>query len=143
MGSSSTNIHIVSEDLLRAFYKLLCLRFCVSSGQWKDIVQQKFYKEFEKDFYMDIILTTIQANLVTNSLLSLFCSFVETKTRIKFSPSWWSGNEKYLSILFLVSRALLQRYAKFNRLLEKDFLTRHSCSYYSSMVLRKKNLPIK
>ena len=35
LESSSTNLHIVGKDLLRAFYKLLYLRFCVSSDQWK------------------------------------------------------------------------------------------------------------
>ena len=30
---SSSNVHMVCEDLLRAFYKLSSLRFCVSSDQ--------------------------------------------------------------------------------------------------------------
>ena len=30
---SSTNVHIASEDLLRALYKFFCLRFYVSSDQ--------------------------------------------------------------------------------------------------------------
>ena len=38
LKSSSINVHIVGEDLLRAFYKLLCLRFCVSSDQRKNTV---------------------------------------------------------------------------------------------------------
>ena len=33
--SSSTNVHIVGEDLLREFYKLFYLSFCVSSDQQK------------------------------------------------------------------------------------------------------------
>ena len=36
MGSSSTNVHIVGEDFLWAFYKLFYLRFCLSSDQWKN-----------------------------------------------------------------------------------------------------------
>ena len=32
----------------------------------------------------------------------LFCPFVETK-RIKFSASWWPGNEKYFCFLFIAS----------------------------------------
>ena len=31
--NSSTNVQIVGENLLRAFYKLFYLRFCVSSDQ--------------------------------------------------------------------------------------------------------------
>ena len=36
--------------------------------------------------------------------------------------------------LLLASRALLQRYTEFNRLLLNNFLTYYSCSYYSSMI---------
>ena len=51
-----------------------------------------------------------------------------------FLASWWSGNEKYFCMLFIASRALFQRYAEFNRLLEKDFRTCYSCPYYNSMI---------
>ena len=37
-------MYIFSEDLLRAFYKLFCLRFCISSDVWKNIVWQRLYK---------------------------------------------------------------------------------------------------
>ena len=77
--SSSTNMHIVGEDLLRAFYKLFCLQFCVSSDHWKNTVYQRSYKEFER--HMKIIVTIIPANLVANSLLPLFRPFVETKNK--------------------------------------------------------------
>ena len=77
MENSSTNAHIAGEDLLWAFYKLFCLRFCVSNDQWKNTVQQRFYKEFERDFYLKIILTLIATNLVKNSFLSLFCPFIK------------------------------------------------------------------
>ena len=36
--SSSTNVPIVGEDLLRAFYKLFYLQFCDSSDQRKKAV---------------------------------------------------------------------------------------------------------
>ena len=68
LKSSSTNRHIVSDDLLRAFYKLLCLWFYVLRDQWKNTVSQRFYKKFERLFYMKIIVTILPANLVTNSL---------------------------------------------------------------------------
>ena len=38
------------------------------------------------------------------------------KTRIWFSASWWSGNEKYFCFLFIASLALLQSHAEFNRI---------------------------
>ena len=41
--SFSTNVPIVGEDLLRAFYKLFYLRFYDSSDQLKKTVQQRFY----------------------------------------------------------------------------------------------------
>ena len=37
--------------------------------------------EFEGDFCMKMIVTIIPTNLVTNSLLSLFCPFIETKIK--------------------------------------------------------------
>ena len=43
---------------------------------------------------MKIIVTIIPANSVTSSLSYLSCLFIESKTRIEFSASWWSGNEK-------------------------------------------------
>ena len=104
MGSSSTNMHIVSGDLLSAFYKLFCLRFCVSSDQWKNTMKQRFYKEFMRHLYMKIIVTIIPTNLRTNSLLSFFCPFVETKTKSQIFKSWRSCNEKYF--LFFVYREL-------------------------------------
>ena len=43
---------------------------------------------------MKIIVTIISPSLVTSSLSSLFVFLQKPKTRIKFSASWWSGNEK-------------------------------------------------
>ena len=39
------------------------------------------------------------------------------KKRIKFSASWWFGNEKRFCFLFIASHALLQRHSQFNGLL--------------------------
>ena len=33
LESTSTNVHIIGEDLLRALYKFFCSRFCVSIDQ--------------------------------------------------------------------------------------------------------------
>ena len=63
-------------------------------------------------------------------VLSFVCLFVETKTRITFLASWWSGNQKYFCFLFITNRALLQRYTEFNRHLYRDFLTCYSCSIW-------------
>ena len=84
---------------------------------------------------MKRIATIIPTDLVTNSLLSSFWTFLQTKTRIRFSASWWSGNEKYFCSLFIASRALLQSDAEFNRLLKRNFITCYSCLYFSSMTL--------
>ena len=42
-------------------------------------MQQRFYKEVERNFYMKNIATIFPTNLYTNSLLFLFCLFAETK----------------------------------------------------------------
>ena len=86
-------------------------------------------------FYMKIIVTIIAKYVVTNLFLSSFFISYKLKTRIWFSASWWSGNEKYFCFLFIASRALLQSHAEFNRLLERNFLTCYSCTYYSFMVV--------
>ena len=46
-----------------------------------------------------MIVTIIPTDLVTNSLLSLFCPFLETNNKIKFSRISWSGNQKYFCFL--------------------------------------------
>ena len=92
LESSSTNVHMVGEDWLRTFYKLFYLRCCVSSDQWKNIVQQRFYKQFERYFCMKLIVSITFTQFVTNLLSSLFCPLIETKNinqiLIKFVV-WW------------------------------------------------------
>ena len=52
-------------------------------------MQQRFYKEFERDFYMKIIvMTKIPTNLVTKSFLYLLVVSWKPKTTIKFWTSW-------------------------------------------------------
>ena len=65
---------------------------------------------------MKIIVTMIPIDLYANLLLSSFCPSYKPKTKIRFSASWWSGNEKYFCFLFIAS-PLLQSYAEFNRLI--------------------------
>ena len=114
--SFSANVPIVGKDYLRAFYRLLYLQFWDSSNQWKNTVQQRFYEQCERYFYIEIIVTITPTYLVTNSLSSCFCPFLQTKKQgIRFSTSWWSGNQKYFCFLFIASRVLFQ--TEFNRLL--------------------------
>ena len=77
---------------------------------------------------MEIIITVIPGDLVTN--LSLFVLSYRPKTGIRFSASWWPGNEKNL---FKASHTLLLSHAEINRILRENFLTCCPCSYYSSM----------
>ena len=37
---------------------------------------------------MKVIVTIIPTNMIANLLLSLVCSFAETKTKTKFSARW-------------------------------------------------------
>ena len=83
---------------------------------------------------MKTIVTIIPTDLVTNGFYTLFVLSYKPETRIKFSASWWSGNEKCLCILSIESCALLQSHAEFNGLLQRSFITCYFCSDYSSML---------
>ena len=54
-----------------------------------------------RDFYTKIIVAIIPTDLVTNSLLFSFCPFLQTRKKVRFSASWFSGNKKYFSIFCL------------------------------------------
>ena len=56
LESSSTNVHIVLQDvaLRDVLFKILCLEWSV-----KNAACQRFYKKFERHFYMKIIFTVI------------------------------------------------------------------------------------
>ena len=62
---------------------------------------------------MKIIVTIIPTNLVTNSLLFLFCPFIETKNKNQVFSKLVVWQQGIVCFLFISSRALLQRYAKF------------------------------
>ena len=57
---------MVGVALLRAFDKLFYLQFCDSSDRLKNIVQERFYQQFERYFYIKIIGTIIPTYLVRN-----------------------------------------------------------------------------
>ena len=63
-----------------------------------------------------------------------FCLFLKTKNKNQvFSKLVVWLLETFLFFLFIACRTLLQSYAEFNRLLQRNLLTCYSCSYYSSM----------
>ena len=98
---------MVGVALLRAFDKLFYLQFCDSSDRLKNIVQERFYQQFERYFYIKIIGTIIPTYLVRNfsPLFVLSQNQKKKKKRIKFSASWQFGNQ----VLFFA----LQRVAIF------------------------------
>ena len=77
MESSPTNIHKVHKNLLRTFCKFVLL-IVLSFNRSLSCVE-KIFIEYQTDFCMKIFVTKIPTNLVINSLLSLVCSFAETK----------------------------------------------------------------
>ena len=87
LESSSTNVHIIGEDLFRVFYKLFYLRFCVSSDQWKMHCVENMLQWIWEIFHLKIIL------------------IIKPKRRIKFSARWWPGNKKYF--FFCLQRVAL------------------------------------
>ena len=60
-------------------------------------MQQRFYQQCEGIFYMKIIVTITPENMVTDSLLSPFCLFLESKNKYKiFSKLLVWSREKAL-----------------------------------------------
>ena len=87
-----------------------------------------------RDFYMKIIVAIIPTDLVTNSLLFSFCPFLQTRKKIRFSASWFSGN-KNISLFFVYSELrLTSNPCRIQQTFIKDFFTCYPCWYDSSMV---------
>ena len=82
---------------------------------------------------MKMIVTMIPTNVDPNSLLSLFFPFKETKNKNKIFTKLVVWFRQIVLLFVLKSHTLLQRYAEFNKLLQKNFLTCYSCFYYSSV----------
>ena len=85
----------------------------------KNTVQRRFYQQFQRYFYVKIIVTITPINVVTNLLLSSFCPFLQTKS--KNQASSWPGNKIYFHFLFAVCRALFQSYPESNKRFIKGF----------------------
>ena len=73
--------------------------------------------------------------LATNSLLSLFLSIHRNQKQESNFQEVGGLVTRNISLLVIASRALLRSSAEFNKLLQPDFLTCYSCSYYSSMLV--------
>ena len=116
-------------QLMCTLFARIC-QLCVVKMISEKTLCSKGFTSYLTYFYTKIIVIIIPTDLVTNVLLSIFVLSQKPKTRIKFSASWWPGNEKCFCSLFTASGALLQSHAEFSRLLERNFLICYSCSYY-------------
>ena len=125
---------IVGEHFLRAFYRLFNLQICDSNDQWKTSVLAKVLVPIrgiflhENNRHYDSWRFSYKFTFIVFFFLSH-----KSKTTIRFSASWWSGNKNYFCFLFKASRALLRSHAEFKKLLQRSFLTCYSCLYYSSL----------
>ena len=87
----------------------------------KTLWSKGFTSNLREIFKIKIIVTIIPTNLGTKLLLPSFFFFsYKLKTRIWFSTSWWSDNEK--SYLFIVGHTLLQSHTKFSNFYKGIFL---------------------
>ena len=81
---------------------------------------ERFYKEFEREFYMKIIVPIIPTVLVTSLLLSGFYSFKETKVKKELNFQQIGGLVTRIVLLFVYSESRstsVVLYLEFNRLL--------------------------
>ena len=114
--SFSTNVPIVGKELLMAFYRLV-LHFGDSSDLWKKKEKKKmFSKGFNSNLRYNCNYNSHRFSYKFAFIL-FFVLSNKPKTRIRFSASWLSGNEKYLVFVYSECHALLQSHVKFNRLL--------------------------
>ena len=113
-------MHIVTEELLRAFYKLFCLRFCVPSDQWKNSVAKIWQGIWDTFLYENN--RNFNSNKFGKKVNFILSFHRNRKKRIQFLISWWSGNEIYFSFLVIESRSLLQRYAESKNFYKRIFL---------------------
>ena len=119
LESSLTNVHIVAEDLLRAFEKLFFFYgFVFQVISKKTLCSKDFTRNSRDILYENIRNYNSYKFSAKICFYTLFVLSQKLKTRTKFSASWWSGSEKYFCFLCIASRTLLQRYPKFNRLIK-------------------------
>ena len=113
-------------------FQLMCtlLAHCwqgLAEGIRQVVLFNVFKWSVKKHLVVKILLAIWETQLQV-LFYSFFVRLWKLKIRLVFSASWWYGNKRY--VLFIASHALLQRYAEFNRLLWKYFVTCYSCSNY-------------
>ena len=110
LENSSTNVHIVGEELLRAFYKLFCFSFVFQ------VISKKAL--YSKDFTNNLRVILYENNRNYNSN-KLNCKFAfipflsigrNPKQESKFQQVGGLVIRNISFFLFTTSRALLQRY---------------------------------
>ena len=131
-------MYTVPEDMMRGFYQLLYLAFCIKRSV-KSTVQQMLYWQFVRYFYLKIIVSVISANLDTNLFLFLFCLSVEFKKEWNFQPVGGLVTRNNFHFGFKASHALLESHNKFKRYLWRSVfvpfciivpcLNLHLCSF--------------
>ena len=83
---------------------------------------------------MKIIITIILTDLVTNSLLSSLCPFLQTKNKNQvFSKLLVRYREIFLFFVYSESR-YTSKPCRIQQTFIKEFSAYYSCSYYSSMI---------
>ena len=101
MESFTTNMPIAGKNLWRAIYRLFYYGFVIQLMSKKTLYRKAFTSNLRDLFYMKIIVTIIPTDFAVNSLLVLFCPFLETENKDKFSLGWWSGNDRYRVTVYL------------------------------------------
>ena len=98
--SSSTNVLIVCEDLLRVFCKLFYLWVCDLSHQWKIHCVAKILLAISEIYFQENNVNCNFYRLKYKFTFMPLLSFVRNQTRIKLSASWWSGKKIFLFLVY-------------------------------------------
>ena len=72
---------IASKNLWRTIYRLFYYGFVIQLMSKKTLYRKTFTSNLRDLFYMKIIVTIMPTDFVVNSLLTLFCPFLETKNK--------------------------------------------------------------
>ena len=131
--SFSTNVPIIGEDLLKAFYGTDCIIYSFAI----QVISEKHYIAKVLPGIGEILLQ--ENNCSKNSCkfsykfaFILFLSILTKKSKNKVFEQVYDMVTINI-FLFTASRALL--HIELNRLLQINFATCYSCSYYTSILL--------
>ena len=112
MESFSNNLHIVSENLLRVFDKLFCLRFYVSSKSGKEHCVAKILQGIWQIFlYENNCNCKFCKFSYKFAFILFFCSFEEIKNNNQSFTKLVAWQREIFLFFFIANRVLLQRYA--------------------------------